>query len=859
MAKLTEQIGSVNSGKPIVDPGPANPSALGAVAEFAAGAIPAVVNFGRERDRRNEQSRQDANAAAIDQAVGGIFNLRREDAARQAVVAAPTPEWMGAVDESTPLPVGVMQQADEVLRVKRAVEQGRLSPGTLDMRIENFVSTMFQQHPESIFEISTAMKGLGIDHYLFREEAGRTTMADAESAAQISGMQTQFRVASEAGLVTQNMSLEEGAQQGREVIRLQAEAAAAKAQYERASSNRTISNDDRDRETRGAAQTMVSTVISSFGRRVDPYIANFEAAIAAAGTNAEDQAALGEGRIAMMAGISAARRGAIVDLSAVGAPADAVKQVNDFFDAQESALDRLFDTSFEQNTAASRSLAAGLGIEMGRALPIYGRISTALGQARANALIEDLTSGAPGLSAEIIEAAKAEMMNFDPTSARGTMSLARSIAYLEGKEGLQDFTPDQAPGLVRQNTVALARVQTAVLGGATSQLSGWEQSFGNTLEATAELSPATATGESVWRASSTFATADSRRVLAMSIRENPEFGNALAMASRATAAHVINVAKSVPPNSMYRVEYYPETRNYRPYLSREAYDAWAADQTAIGTAGRGFAGVLAGGMLPGGAGTIPTYEQMRSSTNVPEDIRQRVGAANNAIQHLIATDQYDENVRGLSAIERANLYGAGQTPASMANRGASPTAAGEMRRLRDIATEGAQEFLSTTLATPRAPDTGQLQNQVRERAEAVGLPWGLVERVVRRESSWNPNAENPRTQARSLFQINDDRTDRTLEENINDGLGLLKEASEVATRVLGRAPQDWEVYVAHQQGPGGGPALLNPSNANRNAVDVLAPLYPSRAVAQSAVTGNGGRADMTAAQFLQAIRAFYNG
>ena len=698
MAKLTEQIGSVNSGKPIIDPGPANPSALGAVAEFAAGAIPAAVNFGRERDRRNEQSRQDANAAAIDEAVGGIFNLRREDAASQALIAAPTPEWMGAVDSETPLPVGVMQQADEILRVKRAVAQGRLSPGTLDMRVENFVATMFQQHPESIFEISTAMKGLGIDHYLFREETGRRDMANAESAAQISGMQTQFRVAAEAGLVTQNMSLEEGAQQGREVIRLQAEAAAAQARYDRAVSDRNISNEDRDHETRAAASAMVSTVISSFGRRVDPYIANFEAAIAAAGTNAEDQAALGEGRIAMQAGISAARRGALVDLSAVGAPAEAIKQVNDFFDAQESALDRLFDTSFEQNTAASRSLAAGLGIEMGRALPIYGRISAALGPARANSLIEDLTSGAPGLSSEIIEAVRAEMLNFDPTSARGTMSLARSIGYLEGKEGLQNFTPEQAPGLVRQNTAALAAVQTAVLGGATTQLPGWEQSFGNTLEATAELSPATATGESVWRASSTFATADARRVLAMSIRENPEFGNALAMASRATAAHVINVATSVPPDSMYRVEYYPETRNYRPYLPREAYDAWAASRSTPGY------------RMQGGESldrSVPSYDEMRSPSRIPEDIRQRVGAANNAIQHLIATDQYDENVRGLTAIERANLYGAGQTPASMANRGTSPTAAGEMRRLRDIATEGAQEFLSTTLATPRTPDIRQ--------------------------------------------------------------------------------------------------------------------------------------------------------
>jgi muramidase (phage lysozyme) len=493
------------------------------------------------------------------------------------------------------------------------------------------------------------------------------------------------------------MSIEEGAQRGREVIALRAEAAAAQARYERAQSDDKMSNEDRDRETRASAQTMVSTVISSFGRRVDPYIANFEAAIAAAGTNAEDQAALGEGRIAMMAGISAARRGAIVDLSAVGAQPDAVKQVNDFFDAQEAALDRLFDTSFEQNTAASRSLAAGLGIEMGRALPIYGRISSALGQARANALIEDLTSGAPGLSTEMIEAARAELMNFDPTSARGTMSLARSIAYLEQKEGLRDFTAAEAPGLVRQNTRALAAVTGAILAGAESQLPGWEQSFGNTLEATSELSPATATGDSLWRASNTFATAASRRVLAMSIRENPEFGNALAMASRATAAHVINVATSVPSDSMYTVEYYPETRNYQPYLSREAYDAWAVQQ-------RGTA-ALRPSTYSSGIPTIRSYEEMRRSANIPEDIRQRVGAANNAIQHLIATDQYDENVRGLSAIERANLYGAGRTPASMANRGASPTAASETRRLRDIATQGAQEFLGTTLATPRTPDT----------------------------------------------------------------------------------------------------------------------------------------------------------
>jgi len=273
------------------------------------------------------------------------------------------------------------------------------------------------------------------------------------------------------------------------------------------------------------------------------------------------------------------------------------------------------------------------------------------------------------------------------------------------------------------------------------------------------------------------------------------------------------------------------------------------------------AGALAGGMIFGAPGMVPSYEEMRRQ--IPQSINQRLTAQNNSLAHLVLTDQYDEAIpSSLSGVERRRMYATGATPESLRSRdGANPTQAGEWERIRGNLGTQIQNLLTETISTPvpEMPARGPLQNQVRERAEAVGLPWGLVERVVRRESSWNPNAENTTTNARSLFQINDDRTDRTLEENIDDGLELLKEASEVATRVLGRAPQDWEVYVAHQQGPGGGPALLNPSNANRNAVDVLAPLYPSRAIAQSAVTGNGGRADMTAAQFLQAIRAFYNG
>ncbi|ODT20463.1 MAG: hypothetical protein ABS35_19545 [Kaistia sp. SCN 65-12] len=69
--------------------------------------------------------------------------------------------------------------------------------------------------------------------------------------------------------------------------------------------------------------------------------------------------------------------------------------------------------------------------------------------------------------------------------------------------------------------------------------------------------------------------------------------------------------------------------------------------------------------------------------------------------------------------------------------------------------------------------------------------------------------------------------------------------------VLGRDAMGWETYVAHQQGIGGAKALF--ANPNMRATDALNSLsyYRDRpGLAAQAITGNGGRADMTSTQFL---------
>lgn len=65
---------------------------------------------------------------------------------------------------------------------------------------------------------------------------------------------------------------------------------------------------------------------------------------------------------------------------------------------------------------------------------------------------------------------------------------------------------------------------------------------------------------------------------------------------------------------------------------------------------------------------------------------------------------------------------------------------------------------------------------------------------------------------------------------------------------IGRQPTDAELYIAHQQGPGGALALLTNPNANA-----------ARLVGQSAITGNGGTTSMTAAQFVAMWTHKFNG
>jgi hypothetical protein len=140
---------------------------------------------------------------------------------------------------------------------------------------------------------------------------------------------------------------------------------------------------------------------------------------------------------------------------------------------------------------------------------------------------------------------------------------------------------------------------------------------------------------------------------------------------------------------------------------------------------------------------------------------------------------------------------------------------------------------------------GRFSSIMQSATQQYGLPAGYLERTAQIESGMNPNAKNPKSTAKGLFQF----LDRTAQEyglaNPMDPNASTDAAARLAQKnmralkaVLGRDPTPGELYLAHQQGTQGAIRLLR--NPNAPAMQV---------VGRQALMLNGGDPNMTAGQF----------
>lgn len=160
------------------------------------------------------------------------------------------------------------------------------------------------------------------------------------------------------------------------------------------------------------------------------------------------------------------------------------------------------------------------------------------------------------------------------------------------------------------------------------------------------------------------------------------------------------------------------------------------------------------------------------------------------------------------------------------------------------------------MTTPQAPiPTGGVYNQVGQIATSKGATpeeVAYLQRLAQVESHGNPAAQNGRSTG--VFQFHPDTFTGLGGKDITDvgqqtqAALTLQKRDRANLQQIGVDPTDANAYIMHQQGAGGGRALLT-APPEVNAVSVLTPVYGSADVARKAIVNNGGTPDMTAGDF----------
>ena len=247
-------------------------------------------------------------------------------------------------------------------------------------------------------------------------------------------------------------------------------------------------------------------------------------------------------------------------------------------------------------------------------------------------------------------------------------------------------------------------------------------------------------------------------------------------------------------------------------------------------------------------------QQQKTTALNQQEASQRMGLAAAQEQRLAARFA-DEQADRAAALEAARL--GAQMPSEVpfdATPGAGLMAPYQV----PVAPEprAPSDKYAGELTQPISRDQfAQLLPEMTRLEQAEGLPNNYLETISMLESSGGTNVGTG--QYTGVFQVGPEVAAEfgVTPEQLRDPRVNAQVAAKLAAKnanflrgILGRDPQGWEIYLAHQQGRGGAAALIR--NPNANVVDALTPAYGGdRNKAMAAVTQNGGNPNGTAGEF----------
>lgn len=883
MAELTANLPVASSSRRIIDPGDSGPSWLQGL---ASGAAKAVTNIGNEMDAQAANRRRDAAteakaredaaknqaaALAIDHALGrGVFGNQVEAANNNLV---PNNVGIDAEVQGAPPPADVVNSVDEAVRARAAETQGRAPSGSSRIVLERALNKLLADYPDQTANILKEFRDNGFDHYLMRERDTAEQLYDAQVAGTIKQTQTFADAAVAAGAVLPGTSLEQAARIGQDILhqeytlkRKRDEAAASAAAAAEGRTQTNFSQEQADREVTTNFQATLSSVLA-------PSFAGIKNLF----TQSNGDQSVLELIPETLNSLDVTVNNIITAAMQNDAPPSTVEAMRTEWKTLRPQIVELVSgpgSELSVATAVLEGMQTRLDINMIQALPVMTAMKDMFGMAGLEAAFGE--NPAQSLPPEIITSIKNEIKGvsgaIDTDGER--VSMATVAQLLRGQLHITQMD-ERAARVAIPAMVVAARGQVADIGRGQGNTQSYVNANIQVVNAAMEIQPGNSNARTEAVVAGNVYTNEARAADVALMRRNPQEAAVMIESKRAAAMHLIqninNASFREHPSDtldgLWSVAYV--NGRYQTIIEPQRYTEWARTHRNVANAFNPSAMIGTNEADPSGSGgTVDTIDALRRA-GPPRGLADRIGAINLMTDYLVDTNQFDDKFQGVSASEARDFIITGRTPQAMAARAEQQQAqraplasqVASYRTMLDTQRTESEQLMANEVGRRQvenaAPPAGEVQNKVKTTAEAFGIPWDVVNRLVTKESGWDTGARNGDTGASGLFQVNDN-VRRSVDENIQTGLSMFRDAQQGAQRILGRAATAADAYVMYQQGAGGGGAILNPANARKSAEEVLTQVYGNAATARQAITANGGNLNMTAAQFAQHIRDYFN-
>lgn len=733
MASLTGQLPTENRGKAVINGDAAAPSFLSGLLNTAGQAVNA---FGPMQKRmeaeKTKQALNDAEQAQFD------FLSAKEQELNPAYKSA----------------------GDELAKQQTAEKQGRAPAGSTDLRAEKVISDLYSRFPADKASIAQYLQGRGFDHYLFQavkqEEKWKELEADSERYL----YEKSYKAAVDNGLAdpTDDMATIKA---GQAFLHAQAQLEIATKQATEARANAAEGREQAKWEASQADKDMVTSAAQIGGVYINSLVPKFASMLSSAAGNENRTKMMNELRPQIVLSVEAHRAQILTQMRGAGASKDAIDAFNAQLDNSLKSIDTLFNASYEANKRAVETMKLKFEIDDATALPAYSRVVRLLGQEAANSVFAN--DPASSLPPEVLEQMKKEIKGFQTGDANeASVTLNNIVQIREGVKGLQDMTEEEARKVLPTIVTTSRANQMAVNRGNLSSARDFINTQSQVINAASELQPGLTDIASVRKAVDAIANPQMWQTF-QTLSKDPTYTQrteALIVGNRGATAQLLRVAQQAGPDvsadGVWSIKWDNSNGTYKVQADKKklAEMARKADKAGV-TAVEGM-------ILPTAGGATTDL------TTIPAHLKTKADTMNMALNHLVATSGFDDELpTGATKLGLRAFYAKGTPPVTTTGEAAaSPDQQWRKaynnlyREVQDVAVTGGASTVDTTSIQQSFKGASISPGDAVSRLSSYGVPSHIAHGIVGNliaESGLKTGAVGDGGKALSLAQWHPDR------------------------------------------------------------------------------------------------------